>query len=35
MIADYTEAAVCQVDDLVDGELKEVRVGDTDVLLPV
>ncbi|GAB3892209.1 FAD-dependent oxidoreductase [Spirosoma agri] len=33
MIADYTEAAVCHVDDLVDGQLKEVRVGDTDVLL--
>jgi NADPH-dependent 2,4-dienoyl-CoA reductase/sulfur reductase-like enzyme/nitrite reductase/ring-hydroxylating ferredoxin subunit len=33
MIADYTEAAVCRVDDLVDGQLKEVRVGDTDVLL--
>ncbi|MFD2572495.1 FAD-dependent oxidoreductase [Spirosoma soli] len=33
MIADYTEAAVCHVDDMVDGELKEVRVGDTDVLL--
>ena len=33
MLADYTEAAVCHVDDLVDGQLKEVRVGDTDVLL--
>lgn len=33
MLADYTEAPVCRVDDLVDGELKEVRVGDTDVLL--
>ena len=33
MIADYTEAAVCHVDDLTDGELKEVRVDDTDVLL--
>ena len=33
MLADYTEATVCHVDDLVDGELKEVRVGDTDVLL--
>ncbi|MBD2756280.1 FAD-dependent oxidoreductase [Spirosoma validum] len=33
MIADYTEAPVCHVDDLADGELKEVRVGDTDVLL--
>lgn len=33
MIANYTEAAVCRVDDLADGELKEVRVGDTDVLL--
>lgn len=33
MIADYTEEVVCRVDDLVDGELKEVRVGDTDVLL--
>ena len=33
MIADYTEEAVCHVNDLADGELKEVRVGDTDVLL--
>ncbi len=33
MLADYTEAVVCHIDDLVDGELKEVRVGDTDVLL--
>lgn len=33
MLADYTEAPVCHVDDLADGELKEVRVGDTDVLL--
>ncbi|WP_080238232.1 apoptosis inducing factor family protein [Spirosoma rigui] len=33
MIADYTEAPVCHVDDLIDGQLKEVRVGDTDVLL--
>ncbi len=33
MLADYTEAAVCHVDDLADGELKDVRVGDTDVLL--
>lgn len=33
MIADYTEAAVCHVDDLADGQLKEVQVGDTDVLL--
>ncbi len=33
MIADYTEAPVCHVDDLADGEMKEVRVGDTDVLL--
>lgn len=33
MIADYMEAAVCHVDDLIDGQLKEVRVGDTDVLL--
>ncbi|GAB4028489.1 FAD-dependent oxidoreductase [Spirosoma koreense] len=33
MLADYTEAPVCHVDDLVDGELKEVRVGDTNVLL--
>ncbi|GAB3810141.1 FAD-dependent oxidoreductase [Spirosoma humi] len=33
MIADYTEAIVCSVDDLADGELKEVRVGDTHVLL--
>ncbi|WP_020597409.1 FAD-dependent oxidoreductase [Spirosoma panaciterrae] len=33
MIADYTESPVCHVNDLVDGELKLVRVGDTDVLL--
>jgi len=33
MIADYTEAAVCRVDDLADGQMKEVQVGDTDVLL--
>ncbi|MFD2936072.1 FAD-dependent oxidoreductase [Spirosoma flavum] len=33
MIADYTEAPVCHIDDLIDGELKEVRVGDTDILL--
>lgn len=33
MLADYTEAAVCRIDDLVDGELKQVRVGDTDILL--
>lgn len=33
MSADYTEAPVCHVDELADGELKEVRVGDTDVLL--
>lgn len=33
MTLDYTEAPVCHVDDLADGELKEVRVGDTDVLL--
>ena len=33
MIADYTEEAVCRINDLTDGELKEVRVGDTDVLL--
>ncbi len=33
MIADYTEAPVCHVDDLADGEMKEVHVGDTDVLL--
>lgn len=33
MLADYTEAPVCHVDDLADGEMKEVRVGDTDVLL--
>ncbi|WP_338873719.1 FAD-dependent oxidoreductase [Spirosoma sp. SC4-14] len=33
MIANYTEAAVCQIDELADGQLKEVRVGDTDVLL--
>ncbi|ADB41903.1 FAD-dependent oxidoreductase [Spirosoma linguale] len=33
MIADYTEAPVCHIDDLADGDLKEVRVGDTDVLL--
>ena len=33
MIADYTEVPVCHVDDLADGEMKEVSVGDTDVLL--
>ncbi|WP_019990431.1 FAD-dependent oxidoreductase [Rudanella lutea] len=33
MTTDYTEAAVCHIDDLHDGQLKEVRVGDTDVLL--
>ncbi|QKZ11953.1 FAD-dependent oxidoreductase [Spirosoma sp. KUDC1026] len=33
MITDYTEAAVCRVDDLADGQMKEVQVGDTDVLL--
>ncbi|GAB3952469.1 FAD-dependent oxidoreductase [Spirosoma harenae] len=33
MIADYTEASVCRVDDMADGEMKQVRVGDTDVLL--
>ncbi|MBC3790305.1 FAD-dependent oxidoreductase [Spirosoma utsteinense] len=33
MIADYSEAPVCHVDDLIDGQLKEVRVNDTDVLL--
>lgn len=33
MTTDYTEAAVCRVNDLTDGQLKEVRVGDTDVLL--
>ncbi|WP_288423923.1 FAD-dependent oxidoreductase [uncultured Spirosoma sp.] len=33
MLTDYTEEAVCKVDDLKDGELKDVRVGDTDVLL--
>ncbi|GAB3749872.1 FAD-dependent oxidoreductase [Spirosoma pomorum] len=33
MLADYTEAAVCRVDELADGQMKEVRVGDTDVLL--
>lgn len=33
MSTQYTEAAVCRVDDLADGQLKEVRVGDTDVLL--
>lgn len=33
MLADYTEAPVCHVDDLVDGQLKLVHVGDTDVLL--
>ncbi|QJW87878.1 FAD-dependent oxidoreductase [Spirosoma taeanense] len=33
MTADYTEAAVCHVDDLVDGELKTVSIGDTEVLL--
>lgn len=33
MMSDYAEAPVCHVDDLTDGQLKEVRVGDTDVLL--
>lgn len=33
MIADYTEAPVCHINDLADGEMKEVHVGDTDVLL--
>jgi len=33
MNTDYTEAAVCRVDDLADGQMKDVRVGDTDVLL--
>ncbi|QJD81247.1 FAD-dependent oxidoreductase [Spirosoma rhododendri] len=33
MLTDYMEEAVCGVDDLKDGELKDVRVGDTDVLL--
>lgn len=33
MNTDYTEAAVCGVDDLTDGQMKDVRVGDTDVLL--
>jgi NADPH-dependent 2,4-dienoyl-CoA reductase/sulfur reductase-like enzyme/nitrite reductase/ring-hydroxylating ferredoxin subunit len=33
MLTDYTEEAVCGVDDLKDGELRDVRVGDTDVLL--
>lgn len=33
MNIDYTEEAVCRVDDLADGQMKDVRVGDTDVLL--
>lgn len=33
MLTDYSEEAVCGVDDLRDGDMKEVRVGDTDVLL--
>ncbi|WP_420150934.1 FAD-dependent oxidoreductase [Spirosoma sp.] len=33
MIANYTESPVCHVDDMADGELRQVRVGDTDVLL--
>ncbi|RIV22177.1 pyridine nucleotide-disulfide oxidoreductase [Fibrisoma montanum] len=33
MTTNFTEAAVCSVSDLLDGQLKEVRVGDTDVLL--
>lgn len=33
MTANYIEAAVCHIDDLADGDMKEVRVGDTDVLL--
>jgi apoptosis-inducing factor 3 len=33
MNTDYTEEAVCRVDDLADGQMKDVRVGDTDVLL--
>lgn len=33
MNANYAEEAVCHVNDMVDGELKEVRVGDTPVLL--
>ncbi len=33
MNTDYTEEAVCRVDDLTDGQMKDVRVGDTDVLL--
>ncbi|GAB3706584.1 FAD-dependent oxidoreductase [Spirosoma flavus] len=33
MIAEYTESPVCRVDEMADGELKLVRVGDTDVLL--
>ncbi len=33
MNTDYTEEAVCRVDDMADGQMKDVRVGDTDVLL--
>ena len=33
MNTDYTEEAVCRVDDLADGQMNDVRVGDTDVLL--
>ena len=33
MTTHYTEAAVCHVDDLADGDLRDVRVGDTHVLL--
>ncbi|MBC8153181.1 MAG: FAD-dependent oxidoreductase [Bacteroidetes bacterium] len=29
----YTEATVCQVSDLQDGQMKEVKVGETDVLI--
>ncbi|MBD2701050.1 FAD-dependent oxidoreductase [Spirosoma sp. BT702] len=33
MIAEYAESPVCRVDEMADGELREVRVEDTDVLL--
>ncbi len=29
----YTEAIVCQVNELSDGQMKEVKVGETDVLI--
>lgn len=33
MNTDYAEQAVCRTDELADGQMKDVRVGDTDVLL--